>query len=357
MTSLLRTEETGLPTPVYLMKNTVLVLLTLLSASWQSTEGSAGARGDLASTIEESAREMMAAQNVKGISIAVVMAQDVILAKGIGDRSRGKGDPYAATTRCEMFSATKVLSSLAILSLVEKGLFDIDAPLGSYLEQTPPEWQRIPFWRLLNHTSGITTIIDKPIFELMVEDPNASDRDVLEIVREHPLDYEPGQFSRYRQSGYAIAAQVVSEQLEMPWHEVVQKYVTKPAKMQNTVNGDLASGKRQKSLLAAAGGAVTTAEDMSRLFKALNADQVVTSETLLRELFAEERVQDQYSLGSILEVRKGERTVGHRGGGARANVRYVPAAKVGVAVFTDHPPAAGSEMIIELTEQILDRIL
>lgn len=334
------------------MKSTIgLILLLLTSCGDVKTS----ATTTVGAEIEKAANDIMETHQVAGLSISVVKGQEVILSEGFGFKRTAEKEAYTGHTANGVYSATKTFSMLAILSLVEDDLIDIDAQLGSYLDGIPTDWEEIPFWRLLNHTSGITMIINKPEFGEMGANPGASDKDVFEVVKKYPLDYEPGQYSRYQQSGFAIAAMIVSNQLGMSWPEIVKERVTDRSNSKSTFYSEIASGERIAPLLASAGGYETTAEDMSNFFKALNAEEIVSLETLKRTLYAEEYVVDNYSLGSIIDTHGDAKTLGHRGGGARANIRYAPDQQIGVAIFTDQQD--NHEITVKLADRILRRLL
>lgn len=314
-----------------------------------------GSSHTLADEFEKDIYKLMDTYRVSGLSVSIVQDQDIILSRGFGISSEGKRLPLTSRSQAEMFSTTKVLTVLTILSLAERGLVDINAPLGDLLDDIPKAWESIPFWRLLNHTSGITTVVDKPEFEKLTGAPQSSDRDIFKIAKSYPLDYQPGQYSRYRQSGYGIAAMIVSEKLDMNWPDIVEKYVINPAGMENTVHWKVQEGSSKNPMLTSAGGYLTTPDDMAKLFRALNAGKIVSPATLRKEIFDPQRIVDGYSLGSILESYGDIRTLGHRGGGARANIRYAPEAKVGVAVFTDQQD--NYELAIELADKTLRHLL
>ncbi|MEM6327512.1 MAG: serine hydrolase [Bacteroidota bacterium] len=289
---------------------------------------------------------MMNAYGVDGLSVVVVRGQETVLARGFGVQA--DGTPFTADTPVGAYSATKALSSFVYASLVEDGRIDLDARLGGLLDDAPDAWAEIPFWRLLNHTSGIPMIVNRPEFEALAANPTSSNADVYEIVRQLPLDYAPGEASRYRQSGYAIAEMILEDRLGATWLELVAEHLTSPAGAAATAHAHVASGARTTPLLASAGWYETTADDMAAIFKALNAGAVVDPAFLEDVLFQDRYDFDGYSLGSILETIDGVRTVGHQGGGARATIRYVPSRGVGVAVFTDD--RENNDLAIHLAE-------
>lgn len=309
----------------------------------------------LADKIEKDIYQLMDTYRVSGLAVSIVRDQEVILSRGFGIASEGKRLPVTRTTHAELYSATKLLTAVTILALDQRDLFDINTPLGKLLNDVPGEWESIPFWRLLNHTSGITTIIDKPEFDSLIKDSKSTDRNVFKLLKTHPLDYPPGQYSRYRQSGYAIASMIISEQLGMPWPDIVKKYLTDPARMENTVHRQLLDNTSADPMLASAGGYLTTPEDMANFFRALSAGKIIPLASLKTEMLNPERVEGNYSLGAIVETYGDEPTIGHQGGGARANIRYALDDKVGIAVFTDQQD--NYQLAIELTDKILGHMV
>ncbi|MBD2843030.1 serine hydrolase [Erythrobacter rubeus] len=115
---------------------------------------------------------------------------------------------------------------------------------------------------------------------------------------------------------------------------MVGDYVAGPAGLTETAHPG-ARNADQAAFLLSAGGYQTTADDMGKLFVALNKHAVIDP-TVWQSMLTDERYRvDHYSLGSVIETENDILTVGHSGGGARANIRYAPDERVGVMVCTD----------------------
>lgn len=274
----------------------------------------------------------MAAHRVDGLAVAAVAGDEVLIADGFGAMEGGQ--PYTATSACGLYSATKVLASLTYAKLAQDQLIDLNAPLGQYLEDAPDAWQPIPFYRLLNHTSGITMAVNKPEFESIAADPESGNSDIYHLVKTLPLDYEPGEFSRYRQSGYAVGELIVSDQLGVDFDDLVTRYITEPAGMTMTTH-PAKDDEHQPAIIMSAGGYETSAQDMARMFLGINNGTVIDPTYWKRFLLDERHLFNDYSLGSVIEEKHDVLSLGHSGGGARANVRYAPDERVGVMVCTD----------------------
>ena len=213
---------------------------------------------------------MMEAYRVPGLAVVVVSGNEVLVARGYGEQADGA--PFTAQTPVGLYSATKALSSLVYAGLARDGRIDLDAALGTLLPEAPESWAEIPFYRLLNHTSGIAMVQHTPEFAALM-DSAATNASVYRMVRDRPLDFETGTATRYQQSGFAIAEMIVEQDLETTWPELVAEYVTEPAGATATVYGSsLAVGP---AFLRSAGFYQTTSADMGRLFLALNAGRIV----------------------------------------------------------------------------------
>ncbi|MEO0690145.1 MAG: serine hydrolase [Pseudomonadota bacterium] len=314
-----------------------------------SDESGSAARAD-AIDLQTSAKIplLMETFGVSGLAVTAVSGDTILLSKGFGKTQ--SGDAFTDSTRCGLFSATKALASLTYAKLDEQGLIDLNAPLGSYIEDAPADWADIPFYSLLNHSSGITMVVNKGAFEDLTANPLASNADIYALIREEPLDYETGTASRYRQSGYAIGEMILEERLDKPFAELVDELVVAPAELSSTQHPAMAAPD-QAAILLSAGGYETTAEDMGKLFVALNDGSVLEPTRWKTWLLTDTYRFGDYSLGSIIEERNGVLTVGHRGGGARANLRYAPDEKVGVMVCTDD--RSNNEIAISLAQMLI----
>lgn len=302
--------------------------------------------------VVESVPAMMRAYEVDGLAMSIVQDDTVLFARGYGRTA--DGEDYRSDTRCGLYSATKVLSSLVYASLAESQAIDIDQPIGAMLADAPTSWRPIPFYRLLNHSSGIPMIVNRPEFERLADDPDSENADIYRALRDLPLDYRPGEYSRYRQSGYAIAEMITAGRLGQTWPDLVASRVTGPAGATQTNHEQQHAGV-QEPIIASAGGYETTADDMSRIFLALNGGRVVPRAWLEDFLYSEAYNFDGYSLGSILEDVDGVRTIGHRGGGARANIRYAPRAAIGVMICTDD--RSNNELAIDLASIVMREMI
>src|SRR5664279_4694847 len=82
--------------------------------------------------------EMMRANSIPGLSIAVVDRDRVQFAGGFGLADRESNRPATASTAYLWFSMTKIVTATAALRLVDDGRLDLDASAGEYLSGLRP---------------------------------------------------------------------------------------------------------------------------------------------------------------------------------------------------------------------------
>ncbi len=114
----------------------------------------------------------VAAGRAPGFAAAVITRDDRRLTACAGVRGIDNAHPMTPDTMFSIASCTKAVTSVAALQLVERGLVDLDAPVGKHLPAlaaprvltgfdaagaplTRPATKQITLRRLLTHTSGL----------------------------------------------------------------------------------------------------------------------------------------------------------------------------------------------------------
>ncbi|MCM8556268.1 serine hydrolase [Sphingomicrobium sediminis] len=279
--------------------------------------------------IDDRLKSLAQSYGVDGFAATLVPAEGEPMLVTYGTDQEGK--PFTADTVCGLFSASKALSSIAFIKLHEAGVIDLDATLSSYDANLPQAWHDIPFYTLLNHSSGLPMVVNREEFAALSEDSEARNADVVDLIRDAPLDYPTGSASRYRQSGYALAEMLITAKLGEDWNSIMERLVYDPADL--TVTGHN-WGANESFLIQSAGGTRTSARDMARLLTALRDGALGDLSEWDAMAHDPEHVIDGYSIGLILEGEGEARSIGHQGGG-RSNFRYAPAVGAGAMICTD----------------------
>ena len=172
---------------------------------------------------------------IAGCQALVARHGEVAYSRSLGQMDRERARPWADDTVARIYSMTKPIASVALMSLWERGLFQIDDPVSRVLPewrdqrvwvsgegeamQTEPLHRPVSFRDLLSHTSGLTygslleTIgapaarhpVDTAYRALKVRMEREEDLDAfIAKLGKLPLRYQPG-----RQWQYSLATDVI----------------------------------------------------------------------------------------------------------------------------------------------------
>lgn len=138
-----------------------------------------------------------------------------------GDTLYNKGFGYTDTLREKLVntntvfnlaSISKLVGSIMILKLVEKGVLSLDQTLGELIPDYPNAMQasKIKLRHLISMTSGLKEYA--PHFDSLYinEGTSPEDQDVVDFLARNALEFEPGTFYRYCNSGFKLIYLLVS---------------------------------------------------------------------------------------------------------------------------------------------------
>ena len=279
-------------------------------------------------------------------------------------------------------STTKAYTGLACAILAARGELDLDAPITKYLPEVtlknPPTLRAF-----LTHTSGIQN--SGVVFRTAYTGEHTPEQLVSLLSLSTPG--KPG--FRYDNLGYVVASLVLQRVTGKPWQIALNDLVFKPLGMNHTTaymseakkwpmpspywvnrKGELEPMTLMKNdqMMHAAGGIVTTPEDLARW---LNANILRTGGGIPRAAFDEaEKLQVEtvtqrgdfksrgYGFGWYPADYNGEAAMFHGGGfpGWQSFFSFLPERKIGVGVMTNAAGPAGRALTL-VTSYIYDRLL
>lgn len=224
------------------------------------------------------ASRLMAAEDVKGLAIAVIDGGEVRHVAAYGFRNVERNLPLTTETVMYGASLTKTMIAYMTLQLVEEGVFELDRPLASYLPRPLPEyedykdlagddhWRRLTARHVLNHASGFAN------FRWLEDDQR---------LRFH---FEPGARYAYSGEGFYILQLAIEDGLGLELEAEAKRRVFAPFGMTRTslqwrpdFATDLADGYAidgtfephdERSRPSAAGSMDTTIADQARFWAA-----------------------------------------------------------------------------------------
>jgi CubicO group peptidase (beta-lactamase class C family) len=293
---------------------------------------------------------------------------DVLFHRAYGMADRDRQIPARTDTRFNLGSGNKQFTAVAVLRLAQEGRLALDAPAGRYLRGLPAAIaDHVTIRQLLQHRSGLGDFMRHPQYDA---DRLASrtTSDLLRLVADETLAFEPGTQRLYSNSGYVVLGAVVETLTGRPYHDVVREWVFAPAGMTRTgpdgpgqhpdaaigyassPPGDgatLMSNESFRPRPSSAGGGYSTAEDLLKFSRALLANRLLDPEhtRLLLARF------DAGAAGG--EIRSWE--LGGGLGGISASLLIdVPSGDVAVVLANRSHPVAG-QIAAAVMRDLLDR--
>ena len=299
---------------------------------------------------------------IAGISVAVgrtggfMMTPHVIRGFGFADVARQA--PISSNTVFHVASVSKYITAALALRLVEQGRLALDDDITKYVSEAPTQGRRVTIRQLLNHTSGLfsyTALADAAANE----GKELSHADVLALIKDKPLDFEPGTSWRYSNTGFYLVGMAVERRTGQPYAALLRDELFGPLSMRSSslctardTVPNLAEGHdvRAGALTATApmtwtlpfagGGICSTARDLVQWANALESGRVISAASLAlmrTPTVLPDGTRIDYGLGTRLGVLQGRAAVGHTGGGGgfSASLITFPSQKLTVAVLTN----------------------
>ena len=289
----------------------------------------------------------MKTKKIEGLSISVSDSEGLLWSEGFGIANRKNDEPFTDITISNIGSVSKLITATAIMSLVEKNLIDLDAPVFKYLPEFNPggsdqQNRSITVRMLLNHESGLESDAFQDFF-LGYETPEDylySYRKAIDAVNKSGIVREPYEIFSYCNLGYSLLGIIVERAQGGNFQEAVKELVFDPIGMDDTtfILDDVPEGRMAMGYTAGkpesvpyirdmpAGSLNSSARDMSVFLQSMLASYntgsgLLQSETM-KEMFkpSNESVNNDldFKVGItwwIVDLKKlpGEFIVGHGG--------------------------------------------
>ncbi|QWF17336.1 serine hydrolase domain-containing protein [Lysobacter capsici] len=314
-----------------------------------------------ASTAEVAAyAQQVLADNVAadgpGVAILVARGDQVLFrgARGLADVELGV--PLTPDQVFRIGSVTKQFAAAGVLKLVEAGKVGLDDPVSKYLKDYP-NGGAISVRQLLNHTSGVKsyTGIDGYMTESIKRD--LSTEALIDVFKDLPADFAPGQGYAYNNSGYVLVGAVIEAASGKPWHAYLDETLFKPLGLAQTRYGDVHAlipgyvngytridgrvapmGYLDMSQPHAAGALVSTLDDLLRWNLALHEGKVLKPANYRAMTSPEGKAAASgYGYGIERASVRGRIGRAHGGGifGFASYLLYLPDSKTTVALLTN----------------------
>ncbi len=180
--------------------------------------------------VDEAAADAVASGEIPGIVLLVGRGDEILIHRAWGSRRLvPDAVPMTRDTIFDIASLTKpVGTTLAVLSLVERGAIKLDAPLGRYLKEfRGAAFQGVTIERMLTHGAGFTAY---PPNSVVV----GGFPDVARALAKLPLDYPPGSAFQYSDTGFILLGEVVRRVSGDPLDRYLERAFFRPLGLRDT---------------------------------------------------------------------------------------------------------------------------
>jgi CubicO group peptidase (beta-lactamase class C family) len=337
-------------------------------------------------------------RDIPGIAIGVLVDGELLLKEGYGVVSRETNWPVTPDTLFMIASNTKVFTTTLLMTLVDEGKVDLDAPITEYLPQLrltdEAALRKMVVRHFITHQTGIWGNNPQDLAPAAAYGPDAL-KAVVDRMSTAPQMYQPGELWAYTNVNFTLAGALIEMVTGQLFEDVMRERILDPLGMERTFFGpydifgypnavghaprDLDSHeievlRRYESprVLYPTGGLQSTVEDLLKfdLFhlggkaKGRPLSQIISEESRIEmqanQIQATDNVYSQ-GLGWRLRQGGGVPTYGHAGGwiGCITRNTVFPNQNAAFAIYTNSGfgNAAIDEIERWLAEQVLELTL
>ncbi|MHC4209294.1 MAG: serine hydrolase [Planctomycetota bacterium] len=281
--------------PLSLIAGSIVLLLLAPGAS------AADDRADVAAELDK----VLSAQyppNEPGAAVLVARNGKVVLREGYGLANMEHNVPITPEAVFRIGSMSKFFTATAILMLMEQGKLDLEDEITRFLPEYPTHEKKIRIKHLIAHTSGVWDYLNLPAMQAGWRE-DITVQGLIDLFKDEPLPFEPGDGFAYSNSNYILLGAIIEKVTGQTYQAFVDERIFVPAGMRSTRYGghlpiipNRAAGYERSNdgyLNArflnmtepyAAGGHVSTVDDLWRWNKAYLGGQLITKKTLDRAL-------------------------------------------------------------------------
>jgi|GEM_PF-616929 len=200
---------------------------------------------------------------------------------------------YDANTVVPLASASKLLSAVLIMDLVDDQLIDLDRPVGQYLPEFNGEKAQITTRQMFSHTAGLAPNreLSNPFGPAILSAANpislAESVEILACCE--PLIASPGTEFAYGGASMHIAGRVAEVVTGTDWETLFQQRISEPLGITSIDYQGLGTTRNYRP----AGGARSTMSDYGKVLKMLLGKGLSGTQRVLSEAAVSEMMQNQ----------------------------------------------------------------
>jgi CubicO group peptidase (beta-lactamase class C family) len=193
---------------------------------------------NVSSAVDEIIHREMKTRRIPGVQIAVVQNGKIVLSKSYGVANIQDQVAVKSNTIFPINSNTKIFTGVAIMQLIEQGKVKLDAPVSTYLDNLPLEWQKITVDQLLTHISGLPDMLK--LFDPVTGNigPLKTEEAIFEKLKATPLEFKTGEQFSYNQTNYYVLGKIIEKITNKSFADFFEEKQFKAARLKHTLFGD-----------------------------------------------------------------------------------------------------------------------
>lgn len=184
--------------------------------------------------------DAVARDDIRGAVLLVARQGCIVMHEAHGWRNVDGRQPMQRDSLLRMASNTKPVIGTAVLILAERGLLNLDDPIGNHLPAFDnSDYRNVTVRHLLAHTSGlrIKTLFINPLMQSDLQYPHAPTLQ-LEVDRFATVtpEFEPGATYSYNNAGYNTLGALIESCSQQPLEEFLTDNIYRQLRMDDTTN-------------------------------------------------------------------------------------------------------------------------
>ncbi|MHA1715900.1 MAG: serine hydrolase domain-containing protein [Promethearchaeota archaeon] len=335
-----------------------------------------------------------------GLAVALIQDKSIKWFGGFGHADINAGISITADTVFRLASISKTFTTIGLMQLHEKGMFELNEPVNNYLPRgkviVRKGWDDVTFMHLLTHRSGIGELMKKidafkPGFGIII---SGKDKTIPPLSSIHDkgikTEVAPGSKYAYSNIGFSLLGYLI-EQISggVSFRDYIKKNIFDPLGMENS---DFIRSERIKSLEAEgyerffgkfkrapypnniimpAGNLYSSINDMTKYANCLLDFGLHDGGRLLKEktfklmwtpqYWSHDAIKDEISIGLcfFLHDVNGFKVVEHTGAtnGFTSAFTLIPEEKIAILVFSNVGEIFSTRRTLIIKNKILQLIL
>ncbi|WP_158795450.1 serine hydrolase [Pedobacter sp. L105] len=289
----------------------------------------------------------VAADNQGMGSLAISQNGAIVYQKSTGFSAvNGDHHPLATNkTRYRIGSISKMFTAVMIFQLMDEHKLQLDTKLSVYYPELPNA-DKITISQMLNHRSGLHNFVRDSIYQSDMVKPH-TEAEMIAMFKDDAPDFEPDSKADYSNTNYVLLGYIVEKLTNMTYAQVLKQQIVNKIGLTDTYYGAKINPLKGEaysyqfkntwqtvpetdiSIVAGAGGIVSTPDDLVKFINALFNGKLISEVDLsLMRTF-----RNGFGMGMFQLPFGNKKAYGHNGDidGFSSVVGYFPEQKMAYA--------------------------